>query len=62
MRKGYVEVVIHTEEVAVFGSRAGRAHALVNIDEDSITHFLACQDALADGKISETDHNVWADW
>lgn len=57
--KGYVEMLIEADEVAVMGGPAGRAHVLVNMDQYYITHFLGCQDALIDAKDPQTDYNVW---
>lgn len=59
--KGYAEVVIGENEVAVVGSPSGTAHALVNVDQIRTTYFLGCQDSEIDYNSSTTDFNVWKD-
>ncbi|KAJ4971570.1 hypothetical protein NE237_004669 [Protea cynaroides] len=42
--KGFAEVTIGAEEVAVAASPSGIAHAIVNVDLSRTTFFLGCQD------------------
>lgn len=60
VEKGYAEVTVGAEEVAVSASPSGTAHALVNIDNKS-TFFLGCQDSVMDSNNSNTDFGVWKD-
>lgn len=57
--KGYAEVVVGADEVAVAASPSGAAHALVNIDPLRSTFFIGCQDSVLDYNTSTTDFNVW---
>ncbi|KAK8965932.1 hypothetical protein KSP40_PGU022589 [Platanthera guangdongensis] len=59
--KGYSEVSIGADEVAVAASPSGSAHALINADPLRTTFFLGCQDAIIDYNSSTTDYNVWQD-
>ncbi|KAK9290931.1 hypothetical protein L1049_009110 [Liquidambar formosana] len=59
--KGYAEVVISADEVAVATSPSGTAHALVNVDPIRSTFFLGCQDSVIDYNSSTTDFKVWKD-
>ncbi|KAL5994811.1 hypothetical protein ACLOJK_024868 [Asimina triloba] len=59
--RGYKEVIIGAEEVAVAASRSGTAHALINIDHVRSTFFLGCQDSIITYNSSTTDFNVWKD-
>lgn len=59
--KGYAEVVVGADEVAIAASPSGTAHALVNLDRFRSTFFLGCQDGLVDYNSSTTDFNVWKD-
>lgn len=60
--KGYVEVILGADEVAVAASPSGTAHALVNIDPIRSTFFLGCQDSIVNYSNSSTDFNVWKDF
>ncbi|KAK9156537.1 hypothetical protein Scep_003111 [Stephania cephalantha] len=59
--KGYAEVTIDAEEVAVASSSSGTAHALVNVDPMRPTFFLGCQDSSIAPNSSTTDFNIWKD-
>ncbi|PIA37837.1 hypothetical protein AQUCO_03000405v1 [Aquilegia coerulea] len=59
--KGYAEVLIGAEEVAVASSPIGSAHALLNVDPIRTTFFLGCQDSVVTYNTSTTDFNVWKD-
>ncbi|KAA8517864.1 hypothetical protein F0562_015347 [Nyssa sinensis] len=59
--KGYAEVIVGADEVAVAASPSGTAHALVNVDPVRSTFFMGCQDSIIDYKNSSTDFNVWKD-
>lgn len=59
--KGYAEVTIGADEVAVASSPSGRAHALMNIDPVKTTFFLGCQDSVVTYNKSTSDFNVWKD-
>ncbi|KAF5205481.1 Berberine bridge enzyme-like [Thalictrum thalictroides] len=59
--KGYAEVLIGAEEVAVVASPSGSAHALLNVDPVRTTFFLGCQDSVVTYNTSSTDFNVWKD-
>lgn len=59
--KGYAEVTIGAEEVAVASSPKGRAHALVNVDPVRTTFFLGCQDNVVTYNNTTTDFKVWPD-
>ncbi|KAF8398146.1 hypothetical protein HHK36_017072 [Tetracentron sinense] len=57
--KGFAEVTISAEEVAVAASPSGTAHAVVNVDPTRITYFLGCQDSIITYNSSTTEFNVW---
>ncbi|KAH7522592.1 hypothetical protein FEM48_Zijuj07G0155000 [Ziziphus jujuba var. spinosa] len=59
--KGYAEVVVGADEVAVAASPSGTAHALVNMDPLRSTFFIGCQDSIIDYNSSTSDFNVWKD-
>ncbi|XP_042479463.1 uncharacterized protein LOC122060439 isoform X2 [Macadamia integrifolia] len=59
--KGFAEVTIGAEEVAVAGSPSGIAHAIVNVDLSRTTFILGCQDNVVTYNSSSTDFNVWKD-
>ncbi|XP_020571089.1 uncharacterized protein LOC110018194 [Phalaenopsis equestris] len=59
--KGYAEVRIGADEVAVAASPSGSAHALINVDTVRTTFFLGCQDTIIDNNSSTTDYKVWGD-
>ncbi|KAK4381975.1 protein ZINC INDUCED FACILITATOR-LIKE 1 [Sesamum angolense] len=59
VKRGYSEVTIGADEVAVAASPSGTAHALVNIDAIRTTFFLGCQDSVMNHNSSTTDYNIW---
>lgn len=59
--KGYAEVIIGADEVAVAASPGRTAHALVNIDPIRSTFFLGCQDSIINYNGTSNDYNVWKD-
>ncbi|XP_022863664.1 uncharacterized protein LOC111383754 [Olea europaea var. sylvestris] len=59
--KGYAEVTIGADEVAVAASSSGTAHALVNADAVRSTFFLGCQDSIINYSNSTSDFRVWKD-
>ncbi|CAN4125634.1 unnamed protein product [Withania somnifera] len=61
VKKGYAEVIIDGDEVAVAVSPLGTAHALVNVDPVRSTYFMGCQDSVVNYNGSTTDFNVWKD-
>ncbi|XP_043693823.1 uncharacterized protein LOC122644251 [Telopea speciosissima] len=61
VEKGFAEVTIGAEEVAVAASPSGIAHAIVNVDLSRTTFFLGCQDNVVTYNSSNTDFNVWKD-
>ncbi|CAA7060523.1 unnamed protein product [Microthlaspi erraticum] len=60
VEKGYAEVVIGEDEVAVAVSPSGTAHALVNVDPVRSTFFIGCQDSTMHNS-STSDYKVWKD-
>ncbi|XP_031262297.1 uncharacterized protein LOC116120490 [Pistacia vera] len=59
--KGYAEVIVGADEVAVAASPSGTAHALVNVDPVLSTFFIGCQDGVINNNNSTSDYNVWKD-
>ncbi|XP_065853190.1 uncharacterized protein [Euphorbia lathyris] len=59
--KGYAEVIIGADEIAVVASPSGTAHVLVNLDPIHATSFIGCQDSLINYNSSSTDFNIWKD-
>ena len=59
--KGYAEVIIDADEVAIAASPSGTAHALVNVDPIRSSYFIGCQDSIVNYSSSSTDFNVWKD-
>ncbi|KAK8532205.1 hypothetical protein V6N13_131540 [Hibiscus sabdariffa] len=59
--KGYAEVIIEEDEVAVAASPSGTGHALVNVDALRSTFILGCQDGMVNTNSSNTDFKVWED-
>ncbi|XP_021749124.1 uncharacterized protein LOC110714879 [Chenopodium quinoa] len=59
--KGYAEVVIGADEVAVAASPRGIAHALVNVDPIRTAFLLGCQDEIVNYNSSNTAYNIWND-
>lgn len=58
--KGFAEVVIGADEVAVAASPGGVAHALVNVDPIRTAFLLGCQDDIVTNS-SNTAYNIWSD-
>ncbi|XVF40839.1 hypothetical protein PTKIN_Ptkin01aG0148600 [Pterospermum kingtungense] len=61
VKRGYAEVTIGEDEVAIAASPSGTAHALVNVDALHSTFFMGCQDSTVSTNSSNTDYNVWKD-
>ncbi|KMT14922.1 hypothetical protein BVRB_3g064360 [Beta vulgaris subsp. vulgaris] len=60
--KGYAEVEIGADEVAVASSPSGTAHALVNVDPIRTAFLLGCQDNIVNyNSSSSTAFNIWND-
>lgn len=59
--KGYSEVIIGADEVAIAASPRGTAHALINMDPVRPTLFLGCQDGSLNYNSSTSDFKVWKD-
>ncbi|KAJ8437401.1 hypothetical protein Cgig2_020420 [Carnegiea gigantea] len=59
--KGYAEVIIGADEVAVATSPSGTAHALVNVDPVGTAFRLGCQDGIVNFNSSSTVYNIWND-
>jgi hypothetical protein len=59
--KGYAEVIIGADEVAVSTSPSGTAHALINMDPIRSSYFIGCQDSIVNYSSSSNDFNVWKD-
>lgn len=59
--KGYYEVIIGDNEVAVAASPSGTGHALVNVDPIRTAFLLGCQDGIANYNSSSTSYNIWND-
>ncbi|CAK7340324.1 unnamed protein product [Dovyalis caffra] len=59
--KGYAEVIVGADEVAVAASPSGTAHALVNMDPTHTAYLLGCQDSTINYNSSTTDFSVWKD-
>lgn len=59
--KGYGEVVVEADEVAVAGSPVGTAHALVNVDLEQSSFIIGCQDSVVSYNKSSSDFGVWDD-
>lgn len=61
VNRGYAEVTIGEDEVAIAASPRGTAHALVNVDALRTTFFMGCQDSTEGTNSSNSDFNVWKD-
>ncbi|CAO2822392.1 unnamed protein product [Amaranthus hypochondriacus] len=59
--KGYAEVIIGADEVAVAASPSGTAHVLVNVDPIKTAFLLGCQDEIVNYNSSNTAFNIWND-
>ncbi|CAH8360474.1 unnamed protein product [Eruca vesicaria subsp. sativa] len=60
VEKGYAEVLIGEDEVAVAVSPSGTAHAIVNVDPVRSTFLIGCQDSSMHNS-SSSDYKVWKD-
>lgn len=60
VEKGYAEVLIGEDEVAVAVSPSGTAHAIVNVDPVRSTFLIGCQDSNMHNS-STSDYKVWED-
>ncbi|KAJ4896021.1 Uncharacterized protein Rs2_22815 [Raphanus sativus] len=60
VEKGYAEVLIGEDEVAVAVSPSGTAHAIVNVDPVRSTFLIGCQDSNLHNS-STSDYKVWKD-
>ncbi|CAF2048058.1 unnamed protein product [Brassica rapa] len=60
VEKGYAEVLIGEDEVAVAVSPSGTAHAIVNVDPVRSTFLIGCQDSNMHNS-STSDYKVWKD-
>ncbi|KAI3822460.1 hypothetical protein L1987_10050 [Smallanthus sonchifolius] len=61
VEKGYAQVTVAADEVAVAVSPLGRAHALVNVDSTRSTFIIGCQDRVISYNKSSSDFKVWDD-
>ncbi|KAL1553894.1 hypothetical protein AAHA92_14514 [Salvia divinorum] len=61
LARGYSEVAVGSDEVAVVASPSGYAHALINVDTTRSTFFIGCQDTVVNYNGSATDYRVWKD-
>ncbi|KAD4384494.1 hypothetical protein E3N88_24662 [Mikania micrantha] len=59
--KGYAQVTVGGDEVAVAVSPSGSAHALVNMDSTRSTFIVGCQDRVITHNNSNSDFNVLED-
>ncbi|XP_024986091.1 uncharacterized protein LOC112521453 [Cynara cardunculus var. scolymus] len=59
--KGYAQVTVDADEVAVAVSPSGTAHALVNMDSTRTTYIIGCQDSVINYNKSSSDFKVWED-
>ncbi|KAL8172226.1 hypothetical protein V2J09_024030 [Rumex salicifolius] len=50
--KGYGEVTINEDEIAIAASPSGMAHALVNVDPVRTTYIIGCQDSIINSSAS----------
>ncbi|KAJ0246802.1 RmlC-type cupin [Hirschfeldia incana] len=60
VEKGYAEVLIGEDEVAVAVSPSGTAHAIINVDPLRSTFLIGCQDGNMHNS-STSDYKVWKD-
>lgn len=61
LAKGYTEVTVKADEVAVVASPSGSAHALMNVDTVRSMFMLGCQDTVVNYQDNSTDFRVWKD-
>ncbi|CAI5459154.1 unnamed protein product [Closterium sp. Yama58-4] len=59
--KGFAEVILTADDVAVMACPAMSAHAVVNIDTSRSAYLMACQDGLHDPNDPRSDYAVWSD-
>ena len=59
--KGYAEVILAADDVAVVAGPAMHAHAVTNIDESRPAYLVACQDGVHDPANPDSDYGVWKD-
>nr|GFB22517.1 RmlC-type cupin [Tanacetum cinerariifolium] len=59
--KGFAQVLVGVEDVAMAVSPAGTAHALINVDETRSTFIIGCQDSVISYDKSSSDFGVWDD-
>lgn len=59
--KGYAQVIVGVDDVAVAVSPLGTAHALVNVDSTRSTFIIGCQDRVISYNSSNSDFKVWDD-
>jgi hypothetical protein len=59
--KGYAEVIVGADEVAVAASPSGTGHAIVNMDLTHTAYLIGCQDSTINHNSSATDFSVWKD-
>lgn len=60
--KGYAEVIVGADEVAIAASPSSTAHLLVNVDPILTTYFIGCQDSVINYNSSSTDFHIWKDF
>ncbi|XP_076915132.1 uncharacterized protein LOC143574373 [Bidens hawaiensis] len=61
VEKGFAQVTLAPDDVAVAVSPAGRAHALVNVDSVRTAFIIGCQDRVGSYNKSNSDFKVWED-
>ncbi|CAH1420323.1 unnamed protein product [Lactuca virosa] len=59
--KGFAQVTLTADDVAVAVSPSGTAHALVNMDSTRTTFIIGCQDCVNQHNNSNSDFKVWED-
>ncbi|KAL4592233.1 hypothetical protein LXL04_005221 [Taraxacum kok-saghyz] len=59
--KGFGQVTLTADEVAVAVSPSGTAHALLNMDSTKSTFIIGCQDCVNHRNNSDSDFKVWED-
>ena len=59
LEKGFAQVLVGVEDVAVAVSPAGTAHALISVDETRSTFIIGCQDSVISYVKSSSDFGVW---
>ncbi|KAI3791979.1 hypothetical protein L2E82_05847 [Cichorium intybus] len=59
--RGFAQVTLAADEVAVAVSPSGTAHALLNMDSTKSTYIIGCQDCVNHHNNSDTDFKVWGD-